>query len=187
MNTHFHDFGLYNIDINYLRYLHQFDSEVQFDEDGHYERKPFVGVMIVVAGYNYFIPLSSRKPKHVNWDNVGTAHYLIYEIIKAEALCDNDIYKPNIDNKVCKILAALDIKKMIPVPDGLFTRINFNEITSRKYRRLLQKEYQFCRNIRDGILAKANTIHQEQKSSGIIHDCYCNFSLLESACDTYAQ
>lgn len=187
MSAYFHDFGLYNINIDYLRYLHTFDSEVQFDEDGHYERKPFVGVMIIIEGYHYFIPLSSRKSKHATWDNVGTAHYLVYEKVDVEKLRDKDVFKAINDKEVLKILAVLDIKKMIPVSEGLFSKINFKEVEPKHYRRLLQKECEFCENIKDGILKKANTIYEEQISTGVIHDYYCSFSLLEDACDNYLK
>ena len=185
MEAQYKNFGLYNIDIDYLRYLHSIDTETHFEEDKNYERKPFVGIIIFVNGYNYFIPLTSGKPKHLNWDNVSKTHYLIYEVVEEIELETNDIYKPMGDGKFKKILAALDIKKMVPVPDGLYHRIDINHMDDVKYKTLLVKETLFCRRIQDAVLNKASKLYQLQINSGIVRQCCCNFKLLESACDSW--
>ena len=64
MTICFDNFGFYNIDIDYLKYLHDIDPEVQFDADKLYDRKPFLGILVVIGEYNYFLPLTSSKPKH---------------------------------------------------------------------------------------------------------------------------
>ena len=53
----------------------------------------------------------------------------------------------DIDN-VKHILSVLDIKKMIPIVDGLYSRVNLNSDNSdtdemKKYKDLLNKEYVF--------------------------------------------
>ena len=47
-------------------------------------------------------------------------YYLIYEIVDQKDKRPRDIVKPYSDTQYLKILAALDIKKMVPVPDGLY-------------------------------------------------------------------
>jgi hypothetical protein len=39
MNVSFIDFGLYNVDVAYLRYLNSIEPEVQFSEDKDYVQK----------------------------------------------------------------------------------------------------------------------------------------------------
>lgn len=183
MDVKFEHLGLYNIDTDYLRYLNSIEPEVQFTEDKEYDQKPFLGIVVVIDTYSYFIPLTSGKAKHRKWKNVGTAHYLIYEQVKKDELKYNDIYKSISETEALKIFAALDIKKMIPVKDGLYSRIDFSAFGDDKYADLLEKEYRFCQKIQDSILSKVAQIYREQKESGKVHPIYCDFSKLEAACD----
>lgn len=187
MTICFHDFGFYNIDVDYLKYLNSVDPEVQFDADKAYDHKPFLGILVVIGAYHYFLPLTSGKPKHRKWKNVGTAHYLIYEQVGKEELSQRDVSKSISDTEALKILAALDIKKMIPVPEGLYSRVDFAALADSKYRDLLEKEYRFCQRIQDGILSKASQIYRAQKESGTVHPMYCNFTLLENASREYRK
>lgn len=186
MSVRFEKLGFYNIDINYLRYLNGIEPEVQFTEEKDYTQKPFLGIVVVVDTYFYFIPLTSGKLKHIKWKNVGPAHYLIYEQVKKDELCKHDIFKSISDTEALKILAALDLKKMIPVRDSLYTRINFSSLSDRKYADLLEKEYRFCQKLQDGILSKVTQIYREQKETGKVYPMYCDFAKLEDACDKYS-
>jgi len=187
MSLTFKEFGFYHVDVPYLKYLHDnIDSEVYYSEEKTYDRKPFLGILVIIGTYTYLIPLTSRKEKHKNWKNVDRGHYLIYETVDKDEVCERDIIKSCSENTVIKLLAALDIRKMIPVPDGLYERININEMQDKNYRNLLLKEYWFCQKIQTGIATKAEKIYFEQKSSGKIFKFYCNYSKLEKACDEYA-
>lgn len=185
MNIRFENLGLYNIDTDYLRYLNGIEPEVQFTQEKNYEQKPFLGILVTIDTYSYFIPLTSGKPKHAKWKNVGPAHYLIYEQVKKTELRKRDIFKSISETDALKIFAALDLKKMIPVADGLYSRIEFAKLEDQKYADLLEKEYRFCQKIQDGILSKVTQIYREQKETGKVYPMYCNFSRLEDACNQY--
>ena len=189
MNVSFEDFGFYHVDTTYLKYLHdEIDSEVYYSEEKDYGNKPFLGVLLVIDSYHYFIPLTSRKPKHAKWKNVGASHYLIYEVIDKQEIRRGDVVKPSGKNEqFLKIFAALDIKKMIPVPKELAIRVDFKQVTDKRYGDLMEKEYRFCQSVQDGILSRASQIYKEQKETGIVHKMYCDFSQLEIACDRYEQ
>lgn len=96
-----------------------------------------------------------------------------------------DIYKSISETDALQIFAALDLKKMIPVADGLYSRIEFAKLEDQKYADLLEKEYRFCQKIQDGILSKVTQIYREQKETGKVYPMYCNFSRLEDACNQY--
>ena len=108
MVVRFENLGLYNIDTDYLRYLNGIEPEVQFTQDKDYEQKPFLGIIVTIDTYSYFIPLTSGKPKHAKWKNVGPAHYLIYEQVKKTELRRRDIFKSISETEALKIFAALD-------------------------------------------------------------------------------
>ncbi len=186
MNVTFKNLGLYNVDTDYLRYLKEIDSEVQFNDDKDYSQKPFLGIIVMIDTYSYFIPLTSGKFKHTKWKNVGPAHYLIYEQVQKTELRKKDVYKSISEAEALKIFAALEIKKMIPVKDGLYQGIDFAFLDDQKYADLLEKEYRFCQKVQDGILSKVTQIYSEQKQTRKVFPMYCDFSKLEAACDAYA-
>lgn len=184
MNQHME---FYTIDSNYIKYLHQHDSEVFYDDTAQYGRKPYVGILLNSNGYNYFIPLTSAKEKHKSWDNVTATNYLIYEIISNPSQNHSGIIRtyPN-SNKAKKILAVLEIKKMIPVKSGYYARIDFNQLQDLAYKSLLQKEYYFCLPHTNDIIQKANKIYTTQCRTNKVLKYHCNFKLLEAACDSYS-
>jgi ABC-type multidrug transport system ATPase subunit len=58
------------------------------------------------------------------------------------------------EDDVKHILSVMDIKKMIPVVDGVYSRVNINPEDKdtdevKKYKDLLNKEYSFCLKIID--------------------------------------
>ncbi len=186
MNVEFNDFGIYTVDVPYLKYLHDVDSEV-FYSPNRYETKPFLGIVIGIGDYTYFVPFSSSKPKHLNWKNVSRDYFLIYEIVNRDNLSSRAICKPDSNGKVKHIIAVLDLKKMIPVPTGYYQRVDFSDISDNVYRGVLEKEYRFCLSIQDRIIANVAHIYLDQKMSGIIRPFYCNFSKLEDACKALCE
>lgn len=187
MDVRFENLGLYNVDLSYLKYLNSIDSEVQFSREKDYTQKPFLGIVVIIDTYTYLIPLTSAKPKHIKWKNVGPAHYLIYEQVKKEELRPKDIFKPISDTDALKIFAALDIKKMIPVHEELCSRITFSELADKRYADLLEKEYRFCQKLQDSILSKVAQVYKGQKETGKVYPMYCDFSRLEAACNQYLK
>ena len=178
---HITNFGFYSIAPDYLQHLHNADSEVYYNASYHNSMKPFVGVIIGLEEYAYFIPLSSAKTKHIGWKNVTDEHFLVYEMVDSNTNFPNQIYKASTSNEKMHILAVLDIKKMIPVPSGCFERIEFEDLQDRRYYDLFRKEYRFCLNIKEKILAKAQKLYQKQKKTGVVQKRHCTFSQLESA------
>ena len=69
-------------------------------------------------------------------------------------------------DNVKHILSVIDIKKMIPIVDGLYSRVSINDDNSdtdeiRKYKDLLNKEYVFILKIIDEIIDKANKLYDK--------------------------
>ena len=175
------DFGFYTIDPDYLQYLNKVDPEVYYNASYRTSIKPFVGIIIGVESYHYFIPMSSAKEKHTKWKNVSDEHFLIYEVVDNSITKRDDIYKYYSDKEKMHILSVLDIKKMIPVPDGCYKKIIFDELGDARYKDLFEKEYDFCLSIKNKILEKAKKIRQKQKETEIVRDKNCNFLQLENA------
>lgn len=81
MEASYQNFGFYHVDVDYLRYLHGIDSEVQFSDQKNYAAKPFLGIVVMLGSRPYAIPLTSAKPKHTKLRYTDAGHYLIYEQI----------------------------------------------------------------------------------------------------------
>lgn len=64
-------YGFYTVNPDYLEYLNQIDSEVYYNQSYRNSIKPFVGIIVGIENYNYFIPISSAKEKHKRWKNVS--------------------------------------------------------------------------------------------------------------------
>ena len=54
MNPFFKDFGLYNIDIDYIKYLNSIEPEVRYDDSRNYTKKPFLGILFPMEEKKYF-------------------------------------------------------------------------------------------------------------------------------------
>lgn len=181
------NFGFYTIDSDYLEYLSEIDQEVYFNSSYGYSTKPFVGIIVGIKQFKYFIPLTSAKEKHKIWKNVTDEHFLVYEIIDNDITFTGDIYKYFSDTKKMHVLAVLDIKKMIPVPDGCYKKIEFNKLTDSRYKDLFEKEYAFCLSIKPKILKKVEKLYCRQKETGKVRRANCDFAKLEHAMKLWIQ
>lgn len=174
-----------NIDQNYLKKLHSACSEVYYKANG-YESKPYIGILINKNNKKYVIPLLSAKEKHKTWKNVDKECFLIYETTKKCHMGKDDIWVAVDKDNVKHILSVMDIKKMIPVVDGVYSRVNINPDKSdtdevKKYKDLLNKEYSFCLKIINEVIGKANKLYNKQMRTGKVVRFCCDFKALEKA------
>lgn len=180
------------VDLEYLKKLYLADSEVFYSETNDYNEKPFVGMLVNNNGFDYVIPLTSAKKKHSTWDDVTATNYLVYEEVWKKSCGQKDIIKKihGESEKVKKILSVLEIKKMIPVKEGLYSLIDFKDFdkedkVKRNRYNLLYKEYQFCLGIKTDIEQKANRIYTRQRIRNKVLPFHCNFQVLEKVCMEY--
>ena len=181
-----------NVDTQYLNLLHQACPEVQY-QPYNYTNKPYIGILLADNAHKYVIPLSSAKPKYTLCADIEQERFLIFELVSLNVLSERAIYKSNdnpTDSRVKHILSMLDVKKMIPVTDKVIRIVNLNYDPSdndalKKYKSLLNKEYTFCIKIKHLILNAANTLYEEQITSGTVKKYCCDFRLLEQICDSY--
>lgn len=176
-----------NIDQNYLQKLHEACSEVYYRPSG-YENKPYIGIMINKDNRKYVIPLSSAKEKHKTWKNVDKECFLVYEMAKRSSMSKNDIWVSAENDNVKHILSILDIKKMIPIVDGVYSKVDMNPSDGdtediKKYKDLLNKEYSFCLKMIDEVIRRANKLYDKQMLTGKVAKFCCDFKALEKAAE----
>ena len=179
-----------NIDQDYLKYLHENCSEVFYKPIG-YDNKPYIGILINEDENKYVIPLSSAKEKHKFWNDVEADRFLIYEISNKKPLSKNAVFKENPDGTVKQIFSVIDLKKMLPIKEGLYTRVDLttnpqDSVETRNYKNLMNKEFAFCLKILPLIIQKANELYDKQISTGKIVNFCCDFRLLEEKSREYS-
>lgn len=54
---------IYRVEDKYIRFLHGADARVQSNKNA---RRPYVGIVLVVGSYRYFVPMESPKENHKN-------------------------------------------------------------------------------------------------------------------------
>ena len=188
MDGAFEKLGFYRMDIQYIQHLYQVDQQVYFDTYASYARKPYLGILVGICDHQYCIPLTSAKTKHLSWSNVSDHNYVVFEYVKRDEIKPNDISKPSSDGTTYKkILAVLEIGKMIPVDPSVYSYVNFSAESDAAYKDLLEKEYFFLKSRLDGIIKKATHLYVQQQETGRIPPCSCNFKVLEAALIHYMK
>ena len=159
---------LVKIDYNYCNYLRKYDSRVSYN-DGIKELRPFVGVLFMVHGCEYFAPLSSPTEKHTTMKNT-------LDIFKIE------------DGKY----GIVNFNNMIPVTNDNYGCLDLNNKTNDKS---LNKRYNLMQNQLRILTLNKKEVYQK---SSLLYSLYinnklpiniknrcCNFPLLEEKCREY--
>ena len=159
----------YVVNKDYINYLQQYDNKVE-NIDYKVKLKPYIGIIIKINNFNYYVPISSFKEKH----------YKIKE--------DMDFIKLTQNNK---ILGVLNLNNMIPILDEDIFILKYKDI--EKYRDFIsekdKKLYISFLNFELNLInKKANKIRKSalklyrerdnNPNSKISRRC-CNFKLLE--------
>ena len=122
------NFKIYYISENYINYLRKFDKNVAYNEN---TTRPYIGIVYTYNNYNYFAPLASPKPKHVNIDSKAID---IFKIKNGE-------------------LGVLNINNMIPTPIEELTEV-LPIIKDEKYKKMLEEQLAFLNNNKANYLRK---------------------------------
>ncbi|MBF0710471.1 MULTISPECIES: type III toxin-antitoxin system ToxN/AbiQ family toxin [unclassified Gemella] len=173
----------YEIDHDYMRYLYGVDSKVYFHETYKKHVKPYVGIIATIDNVKYFIPLTSAKPKHRKHRLTTKDYILIYDIVNKNITKSKAIYKEKKDDEEEKyhILSILDMRKMVPVPNGLFKKIDFNSLPLN-YQFLFYKEHEFCKSKQDKIIENSTNLYNKTKEKGkALSKFHCDYIKLEKA------
>lgn len=116
--------GLYRVEAKYTDYLRSFQKHVQ-SNNSETHNTPWIGLVIQQGDFDYFVPLTSDKNNKVKTS-------IISHRIEVKH-----------SNKKVEYLGAILFYNMIPVPKGLYSKIDFDEESKvdPKYSDLLKKQY----------------------------------------------
>ena len=157
---------IYEVSPKYISYLQQFAPHLyQNKQAGQNNERKYIGVVLQIDGMDYFAPLSSFKDKHRRM-------------------------KEGIDFIKIKNYAVINLNNMFPVPPGLCSYVNINDIQNPKYKSLLISEYRFIKTIQEKIRKNAATLYRlklkDGNSTSLSKRCN-DFKLLEDAYRQYLK
>ncbi len=158
----------YVVDKNYIKYLSKFEKHVSYNKDEIGHSRPYLGIVLKIDNYNYFVPLYSYKEHYSKYKN-NPSFFFVYD-------------------RKNKPLAIIKFSSMIPVP------INFNVISlleynkqDNKYKDLISAEYRYINSKKEEIYKRANKMYiaVTKHKNNFLKTIACNFKLLEEKCVNY--
>lgn len=151
----------YHIQDHYIKFLHKLDSRVQLNKG---EKRPYVGVVLELNGFNYYVPLESPKPNHANIKSGGPAMKL-----------DGGR------------LGLMGFNNMIPVDVCNLIEFDFKKEPDKSYRNLLYNQLAYCEKNIDIIQARAQKTYEKAVSGKvpIYRKVCCDFKKLEGRAKSY--
>ncbi|MBQ7942626.1 MAG: type III toxin-antitoxin system ToxN/AbiQ family toxin [Lachnospiraceae bacterium] len=172
---------IYSVSDSYIEYLRQYNSNVYSNKVGNrtHTRK-YIGVVIEIAGYKYYIPMSS--PKETDYQVAGNQKVIKKSIIPIIRMA----VKNSKGEKELK--GTLRISHMIPVPENELELFNLDNEADSEYKDLVQNEVIFIRKNREKIIANAQLLYKQKKNNdqtaGYVKSAL-DYAELERLCDKY--
>lgn len=167
----------YLVEKEYVNYLHSFDERVENIE--YKDRmKPYIGIILEINDFKYYVPVSSAKEKYYKMKN------------------GIDLYK--IENND-RILGVLNINNMIPIKEEVIKRLNYkyieqyrkfaNKEDRDKYIKLLSKELKMINSEYQKITNSAYELYNYViiNPHSSVAKRSCNFKLLEEVAKRYRR
>ena len=162
------NFKIVKVDYKYCDYLRQFDSRVPYNAVTK-ELRPFIGILFVVDGCEYFAPLSSPKVKHMHMKNN-------LDVVKI----DGGRY------------GVVNFNNMIPVTSKNYELFDLNatpkDTYELKWQNLLKSQLLWLNKNIKKVKGKALSLYEKYKNGRLderIKSRCCDFILLEEKCKEY--
>ncbi len=154
------------VKLDYVKYLHSFEEKVQYDEKkpNRHIRKPYLGIVLKINNFNYFVPLESPKG-----DEKSKQHLM--------KIYDKD-----------KTIGILCFNNMIPIKESELVHFDFNN-EEPHYKSLLIKQFFYCKSNWETIESRALKTYKNVtiKKVPFICDLSCDFKLLEEKSKLYSK
>ncbi len=130
----------YRISEEYVEYLKEYETKLRgftrVPNIKYAQRNKFIfGAVMKIKAINYYVALSSYKK------------------------AGRDIIQIRVKDERNEVKGSLRFNYMIPVPDNCIKRLKIKEIEDEKYRRLVYKEWRFCRENEKSISDKAREVY----------------------------
>lgn len=152
---------IYRIEDKYIQFLRTKDSRVQLNKN---KRRPYIGVVLYVGKYRYFVPMESPKPNHAK---IKAGKHIL-KLQNGE-------------------LGLLGFNNMVPVHESALIAFDINNEPDEKYKQLLLRQVTVCNRMKADIQNHASRTYFDvvNKKNEFLLKISCDFKKLEKACAKY--
>lgn len=171
---------LYSVSDKYINYLRNSYPRIYSNkEDSRVHTRKYLGAVIELSGYKYYIPLSSPKLKH---------DYVMIDgekKIRKNSLIVIRITDKNGDHEELK--GTLQIGTMIPVPESELIEYDVNSEIDIDYKNLIWKELEYIRKHESKIIKNAKILYSKKANGSqdkVVKYCL-DFKGVEKLCDKW--
>lgn len=177
------DFKLYSVSDKYISYLREkFPNVYSNKMDTRIHTRKYLGVVLQVGKYHYYIPMSS--PKQTDYQIAGD-----HMVIKKSIVPIMRVVVKNAKGEK-ELKATLRLSHMIPVPDSELDLYDLDNEKDAAYKDLVQNEIIFIRKNQDKISANAQLIYKqklENDTSAKYVMSALDYKALEKMCDYFTE
>ncbi len=160
----------YVVDKNYIKYLSKFEKHVSYNKSEIGHSRPYLGIVLKIENYNYFVLLYSYKEHYSKYKN-NPSFFFVYDRKK-------------------KPLAIIKFSAMIPVQvnSSVVSLLEYNK-QDKKYKDLISTEYRYINSNKEEIYKRANKMYTAvtKHKNNFLKTIACNFKLLEEKCVEYKK
>lgn len=152
----------YTVDRNYIKYLSKFDKHISYNKDEIGHSRPYLGIVLKIEEYEYFVPLYSYKEHYSKYKN-NPSFFFIYD-------------------RKNKPLAIIKFSAMIPVPKDIkVMKVLEYEEQDDKYKGLISAEYRYINSNKKEIYKRANKMYiaVTKHKNNFLKTIACDFKMLE--------
>lgn len=158
----------YTVDRNYIKYLSEFEKHISYNKDAIGHSRPYLGIVLKIEQYEYFVPLYSYKEHYQKYKN-NPSFFFVY-------------------NRKKRPLAIIKFSAMIPVPKSINVTnlLEYNK-QDEKYKNLVAAEYRYINSNKEEIYKRANKMYiaVTEHKNNFLKTIACDFELLEQKCMEY--
>ena len=159
---------LYSISDKYIKYLKQFDYKIYDNKENiSIHRRKYLGIVLIINGFNYYIPMSS--PKKTDYIDINK------KIIRNDTKTIIRMHEKE------HLYGTLRISNMIPVPTTELEPYIVSNEKDSKYKELILGELRYIKSNSNKIVKYAKTVYKQKSKNidiGYIKNTV-NFILLE--------
>ena len=154
------EFKLYSVSDEYIDYLRAiFPNVYSNKETTRIHTRKYVGVVLYLKNYHYYIPMSS--PKETDYQIAGENRVIKKSIVPIIRI----VVKNSKGQKELK--GTLRISHMIPVPPSELQLYDIENEPDNTYKDLVQNEMIFIRKNQDKILANAKLLYKQKTENDL--------------------
>jgi protein AbiQ len=153
---------IYKVQDKYIRYLSGVDHRVQYNKGN---KRPYVGVVLVVGSYRYFVPMESPKQNHKNLK--ASVHIMPL---------DGGKY------------GQLGFNNMIPIRTDALIAFDIDQEPDKQYAELLKRQASYINRHKTDVYERASKTYfraTTKTENNFFKKVCCDFKKLERACENY--